>query len=216
MTKSVTARQTEILSFIVSFQNEIGYPPTLREIATQFKMKSTFGVKRHLDALAKKGMIKVENNTSRGITVLSQVALTEAPQNSHSSHSPYREIPIIGTVAAGLPIFALENREGSLIVDSAFLNRSDNVFALKVKGDSMMNAGIYERDYVIVAPDNAPKNNDIVVALIEDEATVKRFERLTNKILLKPENDKYQPIEITSAKDFSILGKVVGVVRWFH
>ena len=217
MKKQLTDRQEEILNFIKQFLEGTGYPPTLREIGKKFNIASTFGVKRHLDALVKKGYLNIESNASRGITVHKDV---DAGLNILSSFSgpaqDFRKIPIIGRVAAGSPILAVENIEGSIVIDSSFMKKSEDCFALKVKGDSMVNAGIFENDLVIISPQKDASNGDIVVALIDDEATVKTYEQKNNKIKLIPENDKYQPIEISGLREFSIVGKVVGVVRWLN
>ncbi len=212
MKNELTERQQSILSFIHQFRDENGYPPTLREIGRKFEISSTFGVKRHLDALVKKGYLNIESNASRGISILreDQVKISEDLDNV------YRKIPIIGRVAAGSPILAMENIEGSIVIDSAFMKRSENCFALKVKGDSMVNAGIFENDLVIVTPRNDAANGDIIVAMLEDEVTVKTFEKKNNSVRLLPQNDNYEPIEIEKSKEFKVVGKVTGVVRWLN
>lgn len=212
MKNELTDRQQEILSFILQFREENGYPPTLREIGRKFDISSTFGVKRHLDALVKKGYLNIESNASRGISVVKDdpVKISEEIDNI------YRKIPIIGRVAAGSPITAMENIEGSIVIDSAFMKKSQDCFALKVKGDSMINAGIFENDLVIVTPRTDAANGDIVVAMLEDEVTVKTFEKKKEGIRLLPHNEHYEPIEIDSSKEFKIVGKVTGVVRWIN
>ena len=212
MKNELTERQQEILSFILQFREENGYPPTLREIGRKFGISSTFGVKRHLDALVKKGYLNIESNASRGISVVKEdpVKISEEIDNI------YRKIPIIGRVAAGSPILAMENIEGSIVIDSAFMKKSEDCFALKVKGDSMINAGIFENDLVIVAPRNDAANGDIVVAMLDDEVTVKTFEKKKEGIRLLPHNENYKPIEVNSSKEFKIIGKVTGVVRWLN
>ncbi len=212
MKNELTDRQQEILSFILQFIEENGYPPTLREIGRKFGISSTFGVKRHLDALVKKGYLNIESNASRGISIIKEdpVKINEEIDNI------YRKIPIIGRVAAGSPILAMENIEGSIVIDSAFMKKSEDCFALKVKGDSMINAGIFENDLVIVTPRNDAANGDIVVAMLGDELTVKTFEKKKEGIRLLPHNENYEPIKIDSSKDFKIIGKVTGVVRWLN
>lgn len=212
MKNELTDRQQEILSFILQFREENGYPPTLREIGRKFGISSTFGVKRHLDALVKKGYLNIESNASRGISIVKDdpVKISEEIDNI------YRKIPIIGRVAAGSPILAMENIEGSIVIDSAFMKKSEDCFALKVKGDSMINAGIFENDLVIVAPRNDAANGDIVVAMLEDEVTVKTFEKNKEGIRLLPQNENYKPIEVDRSKEFKIIGKVTGVVRWLN
>jgi len=216
MKKELTDRQQEILSFIEQFRDESGYPPTLRQIGKQFGISSTFGVKRHMDALVKKGHILVESNASRGITVLSNFESISLPQSVGDIEKYFKRIPIIGRVAAGVPITAVENHDGDVVVDPAMVKGFDTCFALKVKGDSMINAGIIEKDHVIVAAQNFAKHDDIVVALIDDEATVKRYWQKNNEIKLMPENDNYQPIEIVNKEVFHIAGKVIGVIRWYN
>lgn len=216
MKKELTDRQQEILSFIEQFRDENGYPPTLRQIGKQFGISSTFGVKRHMDALVKKGHILVESNASRGITVLSNFESLSLPQTMGDIENYFKKIPIIGRVAAGVPITAVENHDGDVVVDPAMVKGYDTCFALKVKGDSMINAGIIEKDHVIVTAQNFAKHDDIVVALIDDEATVKRYWQKNNEIKLIPENDNYQPIEIVNKEVFHIAGKVIGVIRWYN
>jgi len=216
MKKELTDRQQEILSFIEQFRDETGYPPTLRQIGKQFGISSTFGVKRHMDALVKKGHILVESNASRGITILSDFEHITLPQTFSDVEKYFKRIPILGRVAAGVPITAVENHDGDVVVDPAMLKGFQTCFALKVKGDSMMNAGIMEKDFVIVASQNFAKHDDIVVALIDDEATVKRYWQKNNEIKLIPENDNYQPIEIVNKEVFHIAGKVIGVIRWYN
>jgi len=208
MKKRLTDRQEEILRFIQQFRNENGYPPTLREIGRKFNIVSTFGVKRHLEALEKKGYLNIESNASRGISLQPS---DEFPQFERNDN--FAKVPIIGRVAAGSPITAIENVEGSLIIDPSFMKSTDNCFALRVKGDSMINAGIFEGDLVVVLPKNEAANGETIVAMLEDEVTVKTFENKNNKVRLIPENDNYKPIDVTGRKEFSIVGKVVCVVR---
>jgi repressor LexA len=208
MKNTLTDRQKEILSFIEQFRGENGYPPTLREIGRKFDISSTFGVKRHLDALVKKGYIAIESNASRGISYLRNEF-----DKSLASESMFTKIPIVGRVAAGTPILAIENIEGSLVVDPSFLKKSEEHFALKVRGDSMIEAGIFDGDFVIVSSRKEANNGEIVVALLGDEVTVKTYEKKLNVINLIPQNKNYAPINVSSNSDFSILGKVSGVIR---
>ena len=217
MKDQLTDRQEEILNFIKQFRSETGYPPTLREIGKKFDISSTFGVKRHLDALVKKGYLNIESNASRGISFQkdddndNKLNLFQL-EKDHG----FRKIPVVGRVAAGSPILAEENIDGNIVIDSSFTKMADDCFALKVKGDSMVNAGIFEGDVVVVSSKREPVNGDIVVALINDEATVKTYENKNGKIRLIPQNDLYQPIEILNKQEFKLAGKVVGVVRWFN
>lgn len=215
MKNKLTDRQEEILTFIRQFTNEAGYPPTLREIARNFQISSTFGVKRHLDALVKKGFINIESNASRGISFIKK-NVDETGELTARDENIFIKIPILGRVAAGLPINAMENLEGSLVVDTSFLKKVEDAFALRVKGDSMINAGINDRDLVIVSPKEQAKNGDIVVAMLNDETTVKKFEYINNKIRLIAENNSYKPIDVKTTDEFRLIGKVKGVVRWLN
>ncbi len=211
MNTNLTDRQQEILDFIQEFASANGYPPTYREIGKHFNIASTFGVKRHIDALVKKGYLTNPSKSSRTIAVIDDTInkLKQFPDNMIV-------LPLVGRVAAGQPLLAEENIEGNLMVDAALLNKRNSCFGLKVHGDSMTNAGILEGDLVIVAPQNEVTNGDIVIALLHDEATMKRFEMRNNKIYLLPENEKYMPIEVDNKEDFSIIGKVIGVFRTYN
>ena len=215
MKDKLTDRQEEILIFIKQFTLDSGYPPTLREIGKHFQISSTFGVKRHLEALVKKGFINIESNASRGISMIRRNS-EDLIDATFRDDNAFVKIPIIGRVAAGLPINAVENLEGSLVVDPSFLKKAEDAFALRVKGDSMINAGINDRDLVIVSPKEQAKNGDIVVAMLNDEATIKKFEFINNKIRLIAENNAYLPIEVKTEDDFKLIGKVKGVVRWLN
>ncbi len=209
MKKQLTDRQQAILSFIETFTYEKGYPPTLREIGKEFDISSTFGVKRHIEALTKKGYLNFESNTSRAITLNNQ---TEKSVNT----SNIVEIPIVGRVAAGYPILAEENIEGTLALDQFFTKGKRDCFALKVRGDSMIEAGIFEGDHVVISPAKEAVNGEIVVALLSDEATLKRFIIKDNAMFLKPENTNYSLIEVNDREDFSLVGKVIGVFRFYN
>jgi repressor LexA len=212
MKNNLTERQKEILSFIEQFRNENGYPPTLREIGRQFQISSTFGVKRHLEALVKKGYISIESNASRGISFLKN-EFEKTIDSFNMQENLFTKIPIVGRVAAGTPILAIENIEGSLVVDPSFIKKSEEYYALKVRGDSMIDAGIFDGDYVIVAAKKEINNGEIVVAMLADEVTVKSYENKNGTIRLIPQNKNYTPIQITNENDFSVLGRVSGVIR---
>ena len=211
MKDQLTDRQQEIFSFIQSYLETNGYPPTYREIASHFNLASTFGVKRHVDALAKKGHLTNESKTSRTISIID-----EGLNKSGHALDNMLGLPIVGRVAAGYPVLAEENIEGNMMIDANLVNNKVGCFGLKVSGDSMVNAGILEGDLVIVSPQQNAINGDIVVALLHDEATMKRFIVNENIIYLMPENEKYQPIEVNQREDFSIIGKVVGVFRTYN
>ena len=187
-----STKQQDILEFLRTFTAENGYAPSVREICAAVGLRSTAAVHYHLAELKRQGQIDIDENKNRAIT------LSEA-------HQPGR-IPIIGTVAAGMPILAQENIEGYLPWDG-----DDTCFALRVQGYSMINAGILDGDHVVVRPQSTADTGDIVVALLDDEATVKRFRRDTHGgIWLLPENPDYQPLDGRYAK---ILGKVKAVYR---
>ena len=211
MKNELTDRQKDILDFIQQFAEANGYPPTYREIGKHFNIVSTFGVKRHIDALAKKGFIMVTSKTSRTIAVVNDELNKFKNPNDNAIG-----LPIIGRVAAGYPILAEENIEGRLMLDSSLIGNKESCFGLRVQGDSMINAGIFEGDLVIVLPQSTANNGDIIIALLHDEATLKKYERRNNKIYLVPENEKYKPIEVDNNEEFSIIGKVIGVFRTYN
>ena len=204
----ITDRQQEILNFIQDYVEFNSYPPTYREIGKKFNIASTFGVKRHIDALVKKGFLNNSNNLSRTLTLV--------VNNNPIHKEPIVEIPVVGRVAAGYPILAEENIEGHLTIDRNMINSTNDCFGLKVRGDSMINAGILEGDLVIVSPQKQASNGDIIVALLGDEATMKRFQIEDGKIFLIPENEKYEPIAVNNTEEFSIVGKVIGVFRSYN
>jgi repressor LexA len=211
MKNELTDRQKDILDFIQQFAEANGYPPTYREIGKHFNIVSTFGVKRHIDALAKKGFIMVTSKTSRTIAVVNDELNKFKNPNDNTIG-----LPIIGRVAAGYPILAEENIEGRVMLDSSLIGNKESCFGLRVQGDSMINAGIFEGDLVIVSPQSTANNGDIIIALLHDEATLKKYERRNNKIYLVPENEKYKPIEVDNNEEFSIIGKVIGVFRTYN
>lgn len=211
MKEELTDRQMEILEFIHQYSTANGFPPTYREIGRHFNISSTFGVKRHIDALVKKGYLTNESKTSRTLSIID-----ETLNKSRHLLDNMLGLPIVGRVAAGYPLLAEENIEGNIMIDSSMLNGRTECFGLKVRGDSMINAGILENDLVIVSPQKTASNGDIVVALLHDEATMKKFEIKENKIYLVPENEKYKPIEVDNVEEFSIIGKVIGVFRTYN
>jgi repressor LexA len=215
MSKELTERQESILNFIKQFLVENGYPPTLREIGKNFGISSTFGVKRHLEALVKKGFLNIESNASRGIAIVRNEMDFETPFPS-SDDDLFIKLPVVGRVAAGSPILAIENIESSMVIDSSYLKNAENAFALRVQGDSMINAGIKEDDFVIVSPEENTKSGDIIVAMLDDEATVKRLQLKGDEVTLIPENDNYHPILVQEKNSFKIIGKIKGVVRWLN
>lgn len=206
MKKILTKRQQEILDFIESFLQKHGYPPTLREIGNAFGISSTNGVRVNLAALEKKKYIIRQPWLSRGIELI------YAPKTQHVE-GDVGYVPIIGKVAAGEPIFAAENIEGMLAIDDSFLP-TKKVFALKVKGDSMVGSGILDGDYVLARRQHNAEAGDIIVFIIGDEITVKTFETKGDKVLLIPSNDTYETRIIKkNSSDLQIAGKVIGLLR---
>ncbi|MEW6203461.1 MAG: transcriptional repressor LexA [bacterium] len=196
----LTDRQEEIFNYILEHIEDEGYPPTIRRIGAHFNIVSPNGVKEHLLALQRKGYINLRPRTSRGIEVLRRPRWTEGREKG---------IPLVGRIAAGLPVLAVENIEDRLTLERLFPS-DGRIFALRVRGDSMTDAGIYDGDIVIVRPQKTAEKGDIVVALLDDEATVKKFHRKRNKVCLIPANKKYTPIILDSVE---IAGKVIGVIR---
>ncbi|MBI2263582.1 MAG: transcriptional repressor LexA [Armatimonadetes bacterium] len=198
--KSGEERQQEILRYIIESIEERGYPPTIREICRHFGMSSPNAPKRHLLALEEKGLIR-RQTTARGIAVGAEAMPRRAS---------VMELPVVGTVAAGLPITAEENREGTLPLAEDFVGNIPGAFLLKVKGDSMADR-ILNGDLVVVKPQAGAHDGDLVVAVLEDEATVKRFYHRKDHIILKADNPEYGEIRVD--KDFRINGIVVGLLR---
>ncbi|MBI1799375.1 MAG: transcriptional repressor LexA [Candidatus Eisenbacteria bacterium] len=197
-------RAHEILGFIRRFAREHGFPPTIREIGVEFGISSTNGVRFYLKMLEKAGYLKRCGKISRGLVpVTPGGAVSSAPSFGY---------PLLGTVAAGQPILAEESFDGSLDPRDVF-GDPRGMFALRVRGDSMIEAGIFEGDYVVVRQQEAASAGEIIVALVEDDATVKYFHPRRGSIELVAANPKYQPIVVSSGMNFRILGVVRGVMR---
>ncbi len=208
MNTDISEKQKKILDFITDYISESNYPPTVREIASAIGLSSSATVHAHLSKLEKLGYIKKVKGSSRSIEVIKNQYNKKIGSDEISNNVVL--IPVVGNVAAGKPILAEENIEEYFPVTNDFISDFNNVFMLKVKGDSMINAGILDRDYIIVRKQSIARNGEIVVALIEDEATVKRFLKTDKVIKLIPENDYMKPITV---KDVEIVGKVIGVLR---
>lgn len=201
----ITPKQQEILDYI---KNEIlnrGFPPAVREICEAVNLKSTSSVHSHLEALEKNGYIRRDATKPRAIEIIDD--------NFNLVRREVVNVPIIGTVAAGQPILAVENIEGYFPIPSEFMPNEQS-FMLKVKGESMVDAGIFDGDHVLVKKQSTAADGDIVVALIEDGATVKTFYKEKGYYRLQPENNKMDPIIIQG--DLQILGKVFGVFRLYQ
>lgn len=202
--KQLTQKQQVIYDYLLQFTAENGYPPSVREIAAAVGLKSPSTVHFHLKALEEAGAINRGTGKTRAITAVhSNVPEEESPKQNR--------VPILGNVAAGRPIFAEECVEDYLLFDTQ--GRTGEHFALRIRGDSMIEAGILHDDYVVVHRQPVAQNGEIVIALLEDSATCKRLSRKNGKIWLLPENSSYDPIDGT---DCQILGKVIAVVRRYN
>ena len=200
----ISKKQSEILEYIKEQILEKGYPPAVREICEAVHLKSTSSVHAHLETLEKNGYIRCDPTKPRAIEICDDSF--QLVRNEMTS------IPIIGTVAAGQPILAAENIEGYFPVPVDMVPNAET-FILKVKGDSMINAGIFSGDQIFVERTNVARNGDMVVALVDDSATVKTFYKEQGHVRLQPENDTMDPIIVD---DCDILGKVFGVFRLYR
>jgi len=201
----LTDRQKEILGYINQSIGERGFPPTLREIGRQFGIKSTNGVNDHLRALEKKGYLQREDMKSRALRPVDTIGQLV-------------DVPLLGRVAAGQPLLAVQNHEDSVKVDRFFIGQNREVFALRVKGESMIEAGIFDGDYVFVRKQLNATPGEIVVAMIEDEATVKRYFPEGDVIRFEPANSNMRSILVRKRewKSVNLLGVVIGVYRKLH
>lgn len=201
----LTKRQRAILEFIRSQIRAEGRAPTIRELGSKFGISSTNGVRDHINALIRKGYLQKDNMLSRGIRLVERIS------------SEVRGLPLVGSAPAGTPITAIENFEGEVSVDKSFVSSGD-AFTLRVVGDSMQDAGIHNGDLVIVKKQSSANEGDIIVAVVDDEATVKRL-RYSNRdgkrvICLQPENPDYQPIYVDpDQQSFYIAGVVEALMR---
>lgn len=193
-------KQSEIYDFLKTYTETKGYPPSVREICEAVSLKSTSTVHGHLKRLEKKGLIKRDPSKPRAL----EIAELSTPKKEMVS------IPIVGKITAGLPILATENVEDTFSLPLDFIKHDKELFMLKVSGESMIKAGINDKDLAIIERCNDADNGDIVVALIDDSATIKRFFKEKDYIRLQPENDTMEPIIVDNC---SILGKLVGIFR---
>ena len=198
---SISLKQQQILAVIQSAIKAKGYPPSVREIGEAVGLKSPSTVHMHLNKLEQIGAIRRESEKNRAIDVVGSSTLRNAPMTM---------VPLVGRVTAGQPILATENIEDSYPFPADLVGQED-VFMLKVDGESMIQAGIFDGDYLIVRDQDSARNGDIVVALVDgEEATVKRFFHEKDRVRLQPENDRMDPIY---SRDVAVLGKVIGVYR---
>lgn len=200
--ENLTKRQFEVLEYLKSYIDDNGYAPCVRDICLALDLKSTSTAHAHLTKLERKGYISRDPAKPRTIMICGE--------NRHKEKMV--PVPVLGRVSAGIPITAVENIEEYISLPYSLLG-SEDVFMLNVSGDSMMNAGIRDKDKIIAKKQDYAQNGDIIVALLEDEATVKRFFIEEGRVRLQPENENYQPI---FAQNIDILGKVIGVLRMFR
>jgi len=199
----ITDKQSQILEYIKSEILNKGYPPSVRDICQAVNLKSTSSVHSHLETLEKNGYIRRDPTKPRTIEIIDD--------NFNLVRREVVNVPMVGTVAAGQPILAIENIDNYFPIPSEYMP-NEETFMLKVKGESMINAGILDGDNILVKRQNYAKNGDMVVALVEDSATVKTFYKENGHIRLQPENDYMDPIILP---DVEIIGKVFGVFRFF-
>ena len=198
----ISAKQQQILEYIKDEILSKGYPPAVREICEAVNLKSTSSVHSHLETLEKNGYIRRDPTKPRAIEIVDD--------SFQMVRREMTSIPVVGDVAAGQPIFAQQNIESYFPIPADMVPHGGNVFCLKVKGDSMINVGIFDGDQIFVQQCNTARNGDLVVALVEDSATVKTFYKENGYIRLQPENDSMEPIIV---QDCMIMGKVFGVFR---
>lgn len=203
----ISKKQSEILEYM---KNEIlnrGFPPSVREICEAVDLKSTSSVHSHLETLEKNGYIRRDPTKPRAIEIIDD--------NFNLVRRETVNVPIIGKVAAGQPLLAVENIEGYFPIPSEYMP-NNKTFMLVVQGDSMINAGIFDGDYIVVEQQNTAQNGQKVVALVDDSATIKTFYKEKDHIRLQPENDAMSPILVGPEQFFQILGKVIGVFRFMR
>jgi len=198
----LSTRQKQILAYIKDMLRTKGYPPSVREIGTAVGLRSSSTVHSHLTKLEEIGFLRRDPTKPRALEVLGEASWRQ---------ENFVPVPLVGRVTAGVPILAIENIEETYPLPTSLIGNNEDVFMLTVQGESMINAGILDGDYVLVRKQSSANNNDIVVALLnKEEATVKRFFKEKDRIRLQPENDGMDPIY---SRNVSILGKVIGVFR---
>ena len=212
----LSEKSRKIFAFIYRETKHSGKPPTIREIGEEFQIHSTNGVRHHIGALERAGYVVRSKRIARGIEIsensLRRFASRYPGEVSYEESVEGKGIPILGRVAAGSPILAEENLEGRLDIDEAFASRSQR-FALRVRGDSMIDAGIQDGDFVVVRRAERAESGEIVVALVGDEATVKTLRTYTDRVELLPANRSHKKLVVRESEGFRILGVVMGLVR---
>ena len=206
MLQPLTQRQNDVFEYMKNYISKNGYAPSVREVCDALNLKSTSTAHAHLSQLEKKGYIFRNNAKPRTTKIL----FGRDPRDDRTNVRMV-SVPVVGNVAAGIPITAVENIEDYVTLPYSMLGTED-VFILNVKGDSMVDAGILDKDRIIAKKQETAENGDIVVAMMDEEATVKRFFKESDRVRLQPENENYEPIY---AQQLDILGKVIGVLRMF-
>jgi repressor LexA len=201
----ITKKQKEILEYIKSQIVNRGYPPSVRDICEAVGLRSTSSVHAHLETLEKNGYIRRDPTKPRAIEIMDD--------SFNEFRREVANVPVIGTVAAGQPLLAVENIENYFPIPTDLLPNKD-IFMLKVKGDSMVNIGILDGDFVVVGSQSDAHDGEVIVALVDDSATVKTFYQEEGRVRLQPENDTMEPIYVYGS--LMILGKVIGVMRFFR
>jgi repressor LexA len=201
---TLTSTQERVYQFIIEWKNNRGFPPTVREIAEGLGFKSLNNVRQHLRLIEKKGYLRISGGKARGIDVTTQFGRVTGEGGV--------EVPLIGRVAAGAPIVAEENIEGTVTLDRS-LFKGDGLFTLKVRGESMQDIGVFDGDIAVVKQQQAAANGEVVVAIVDGEATLKRFFKKSDKIVLHAENPNFSDIVVTSPKNVFIAGRLVGIIR---
>jgi repressor LexA len=212
--KDLTGRQQEIFDFLVEFVQDRGYPPSIRDITRQFGFRSPKAAADHLAALERKGFIQRTPELSRALSIRGD-ASSRATRDRRTGRARAAtvQLPLVGRIAAGQPLLAVENIEEVLTLDGGFV-QEEGAFLLRVVGDSMIDAHITEGDFIIVKPQDSAAAGEIVVALVGEEATVKRFFPEGDRVRLQPENARLAPIYVTrDDPEFRVVGRVVGLVR---
>ena len=201
--KEPTKRQLEVLSFITEYLDDHAYPPTIRELADHFGI-SVKGAQDHVTALKKKGLLKQGDKKSRTMELV----------KTRYEDRDFLEIPVLGTVAAGRPILAEENKDGYIKLPRSMVRKNREYYALRVKGDSMTGAGIMEGDLAIIEHQNIVQNGEIAVVMLDDSVTLKTYYQESDQIRLQPENPVYEPI--ISREDVRILGRLAHILRSYN
>jgi repressor LexA len=204
LSTKLTPEQQRVYSFIVEWRKKNGFPPTVREMAESLNYSSPNNVRQHLRLIEKKGFLRIVSGKARGIDI-------KAPFSPVSGDNGF-EVPLIGRVAAGTPITAEENIEGTVTLDRQ-LFKGDGLFTLRVQGDSMKEMGVFDGDIAVMRQKPTASNGEVIVAVIEGEATLKRFFKKDDAIVLHAENSAYEDIVIKAPQSVYIAGKLVGVIR---